>query len=115
MPISELERLRVGAVLTTYCQKRVSRGARRRLRVDYRFEGNSVVLFEGRRSGAKTARWRNRVVAKFRYLVGKRLWALYWLDSRGRWQKYKDTGETSRLKSLVAEVERDPKEVFWKK
>lgn len=115
MPIPELERLRVGAVLCTYCEKRVPRRARRKLRIDYRFEGNSVILYESRRSAGKASRWRNFLIAKFRYLVGKRLWVLYWLDQGGRWHKYKEAQATSRLRSLVAEVARDPKGVFWGK
>ena len=112
MPIPELERLRVGAVLATYCEKKVPRRSRNKKRIDYRFEGNSVILFESRLAGGRTARWRHAPIAKFRYLVGKKVWALYRLDGRGRWQKYSGADATSRLKGLLAEVERDPQKVF---
>ncbi len=112
MPIPELERLRVGAILATYCEKKVPRRSRSKKRIDYRFDGNSVVLFESRPLGGKTSKWKDAPIAKFRYLVGKKLWILYRLDKRGQWQRHSGTEATSRLKSLLAEVERDPEELF---
>ncbi len=113
MPIPELQRLRVGAILSTYCERKAPLAMRKKLRLDYRFDGNLVTLFESRPGGGKKPRWRKRPVARFRYMVGKKLWVLYVPEGRGEWAKYGDLRPSADFKTILAEVDHDPRQVFW--
>jgi hypothetical protein len=42
-----------------------------------------------------------------------RLWTLYYHRHTGRWERYPLLGSTTRIESLLKELELDPICVFW--
>lgn len=86
---------------------------RARLRIDYRFEGPAVVLFESRPRVLEPEAWREDPVAKFRYVVSRRVWQLFCLHRDLKWHRYERLPESGSLAELAEEVRRDPSGIFW--
>ena len=113
MPISSFEQRRVSKILALYCDKRVPPHVRDQLELRFRFEGNSVVLYERRPSLARSGEWVEPEVAKFRFFVGRQEWVLYWQNRYLEWKRYDLIGPSRRFEDLLAEVNADPTAIFW--
>jgi hypothetical protein len=111
--MSEFERRRTSGILTRYCEEKVPSHVRGEVQLRFRFEGNAVLLYEYRPPWDGAGDWVETMVAKFRYFVGRREWALYWRDRNERWQRY-DLIDASRVfDDLLDEVDADPTGIFW--
>ena len=113
MALTELERARIDKQLTAYCATRVPAEARAKLRVGYRVEGNSVILYEERPAFRPPYDWQEMVVAKFTWVATRRRWQLYCQHRDRRWHAYQALPGAARLSTLLDEVDRDPTGIFW--
>ena len=113
MPISSFERRRVSKMLGEYCEQRIPTHVRNQLELGFRFEGNSVVLYERRPPWRGKGPWTESAVAKFRYFVGRQEWELYCRDRYERWHRYELIGPSRVFDDLLSEVEEDPTAIFW--
>jgi hypothetical protein len=113
LPISPFERKRVSKLLQEYCDARVPVQIRSELEVRFRFDGNSVVLYERRPAWRRPGEWVEPVVAKFRYFVGRKEWVLYWRDRNQRWRRYDLIKPSPLFEELLSEVDSDPTGIFW--
>ena len=113
MPISSFERRRVSKLLNGYCDQRVPLQIRNELELRFRFEGNSVVLYERRPAWNRLGEWTESAVAKFRYFVGRQEWVLYWRDRYGRWKQYDLIGPSRVFEDFLSEIDEDPTGIFW--
>jgi Protein of unknown function (DUF3024) len=52
-------------------------------------------------------------VAKFRYMVGRGDWVLYWSDSNERWHHDEGRRPARRFQTLLHETDADPTGIFW--
>jgi hypothetical protein len=86
---------------------------RAKLRIDYRFEGPAIVLFESRPRFLKRDEWGEEPVAKFRYVASRRVWRLFCMHRDLRWHRYELLPESDSLAELADEVRRDPSGIFW--
>lgn len=113
--MSEFEQRRVSGIVSRYCDEKVPPEVRDQVQVQvrFRFEGNSVILYEHRPPWDGRGGWIEFVVAKFRYFVGRQEWVLSWRDRNSRWHSY-DLIDPSRLfDDLLAEVDADPTGIIW--
>ena len=113
MALTDVERARIDRQLTAYCATRVPAEARAELRVGYRVEGNSVILYEERPAFRPPYGWLELVVAKFTYVKSRRQWRLYCQHRDRRWHGYQALPTAARLATLLDEVGRDPTGIFW--
>lgn len=113
MGLSETTRKGVEQKLSGFCAERVPANLSDRIRVGFRFRGNSVTLYEEKRSFFQPKRWIDIVVAQFRYHPVSRKWTLFCADRNSRWHKYLDTDPTPDFDALLKEVDEDPTGIFW--
>ncbi|MCH7857748.1 MAG: DUF3024 domain-containing protein [Gemmatimonadetes bacterium] len=113
MPISHFEQKRVSKILSQYCDERVPPHVRDKIELRFRFEGNSVILFEHRPSLTGSGEWVESVVAKFRFFVGRQEWALYWRNRNQLWKRYELIRPSRLFDDLLSEVDADPTRIFW--
>jgi hypothetical protein len=115
MPLPVAERLSLEAILAHYCEKRVPLHVRDRVQMSFRIEGNAVTLFEKRPRYDNRSIWLEIDIAKFRYVVDRKQWVLFWGDSRRRkgWHRYEEIRPSRSIEPLLAEVDQDPTHIFW--
>ncbi|OCL28502.1 hypothetical protein U472_01035 [Orenia metallireducens] len=112
MGLNELIRRRVEKLLGDYCENRIPIHVRTKLKLGYGIRGNSVTLFEERKS-YQGDEWIKNKIAQFRYNQDDNKWALYWWRHTGRWYRYEDVKPNSNFEVLLEEVEKDPLCIFW--
>jgi hypothetical protein len=100
-------------LLAPLCRPSPDPAVRAKLRVDFRFDGPAVVLFEHRRRLLEPGEWGEEPVAKFRYVGSRRVWRLFCMHRDWKWHRYELLPESASLAALVDEVRRDPSGIFW--
>ncbi len=113
MALTELQAATVRNLFERYCARRVPPAARAKVRVGYRIEGASVVLFEERPGFRAPHDWHEMAVAKFTYVATRREWRLYCQHRDSRWHSYEAIPAASSLARLLSEVDADPTGIFW--
>lgn len=113
MPISPFQIARVSKILQDYCNARVPPEVRDQVQLKFRFEGNSVFLFEHRPPWDNREDWIEIPVAKFRYFVGRQEWVLFWRDRNEKWHRYELIAPSPSFEDPLAEVDSDPTCIFW--
>ena len=113
MALTEVQKAQVHKQLTAYCAKRVPAAVRSKVRVGYRIEGNTVILYEERPAFRPPHDWQEMVVAKFTYVGTRRDWRLYCQHRDLRWHTYEALPAASSFAELLDEVDADPTGIFW--
>jgi len=113
MGLPALIKEQVENTLLRYCEARIPAHVRDRVRLSFKFRGNSVTLFEQRPAFHKPGEWVDINVAQFRYDPESKKWTLYWRDRNSRWHKYDQLVPNEDFDVLLHEVERDPTGIFW--
>lgn len=103
----------VEARLSQYCDRRIPAEIRDEVRLSFRIEGTSVVLFEERPAFGHRSRWIELPVAKFRYFTRLKEWRLFWRDRHSRWHNYDEIAPSESFRELLLEVDADPTCIFW--
>jgi hypothetical protein len=80
MPLPESIRQSVHRKLKTFCDQRIPIHLREKVRMGFRFRGNTVTLYEERLTYPIPDEWVNIVVAQFRYDNKTGEWTLYCAD-----------------------------------
>lgn len=88
MALPEFIKASVEKALTAYCSRKVPAHVSDRLKVNFRFRGNNVTLFESRPYFLDQSKWIDSVVAQFRYDPENGTWSLYCADRNSRWHAY---------------------------
>jgi hypothetical protein len=111
--LSEIQRAQVMKGLGAFCEARVPRSVRDKVRVGFRIKGGGVVLFEERPAFQPPHEWREMQIAKFKYVSTQRLWRLYCQRRDLRWHAYGALPAARTFDKLLAEVVADPTGIFW--
>jgi hypothetical protein len=111
--LTEMQKAQVHKVLTAYCAKRVPAAARSEVRVGYRVDGNTVILYEERPAFRPPHDWKETAVAKFRYAGTQGEWRLYCQHRDLRWHAYQARPASSSFAKLLDEIDADPSGIFW--
>src|SRR5512139_3238935 len=112
MALPELVRLSVEKKLSEYCRRKVSPHVSERLRLGFRFRGNTVTLFESRPIFDNKNKWIDVVFAQFRFDSETAYWTLYWADRNSRWHNYIDLDPSRNFEKLLKEVNDDHTGIF---
>ncbi len=113
MALSDVQKAQAAKLLDPIAREADRPGVRDQLRVGYRIEGNSVVLFESRVRFDKRSEWLDHPVAKFTYVTSIQRWRLYCRFRDLKWHGYQPLPEADSMEHLVSEVRRDPTCIFW--
>jgi hypothetical protein len=113
MPLSADHQAQVKTLLGPLCAPSPDPAVRAKLRVDYRLEGNSVILFEARPHWQQSDKWIEEPVAKFQYVASIERWRLFCRRRDLRWHGYTPLPQADTLEELVQEVESDLTGIFW--
>jgi len=113
MPIPEFVKALVEKKLAEYCEAKIHPSVRDKLKLLFRFKGNSVELYEKRPYFRQTGEWVESPVAKFRYNQTVHEWTLYYRDRNCRWHIFDLVKPDKSFENLLKEVEKDSTGIFW--
>jgi Protein of unknown function (DUF3024) len=113
LALPELTRRQVEKALTAYCGERLQAYIHDKLKLGFRFRGNSVTLYEERPALAEPGMWIEIVVAQFRFQPQDKEWTLYWTDRNSKWHPYEEVESSKNFEVLLKEVHEDPTGIFW--
>ncbi len=113
MALPALTKRLVEKRLDKYCKDRMPPQIRDKVRLGYKFRGNSVTLFEQRPAFTDPDKWVDIVVAQFRFDPSNGEWTLYCADRNSRWHVYYDLEPNTDFEVLLQEVDEDPTGIFW--
>jgi len=109
LPEADVDRVRL------WCEARVPKELRDRVRLECAAEPRSVTIVERypRHPEDPDGDWTRTVVARLRYTKASGLWSLYWPDRDSAFHEYDGLRPSRRVTDLLREVERDPTGIFW--
>ena len=113
MALSEIERARISKRLEAYCETKVPLHVRNQVRMGFRISGHDVIRFEERPEFRSPHEWRERPVAKFTFVQGRRLWRLFCRHRDLKCHAYHRVATAGEFEILLREVDADPTCVFW--
>ena len=113
MALPDKIRFKTAEFLSAYCAMRCPAKFKDKVRLRFRFRGNSVALYEERPVFRSPGIWVDIVVAKFRFDPKSSLWTLYCADRNSRWHTSWVFEPSKDFSDLLAEVEADPTGIFW--
>jgi hypothetical protein len=113
MSIPDAVKVVVESSLISFNEQRIPEHVRDKVRLSYRFRGNSVTMYEERIAFVGRGGWVEIVVAQFRFDPEQRTWTLYCADRNSRWHKYLDLEPNDDFELLLQEVHEDPTGIFW--
>jgi len=113
MPLPPLVRQLVEAKLDKYCEQKIPPHARDKIKLIYKFRGNTVTLVETRPYFKDDSIWTERGFAQLRYDPDDNTWALYWADRNRRWHLYDFVEPTRELDTILAALDNDKTGIFW--
>jgi len=99
--------------LTLFCDARVPLMVRDKVVLQFRFEAQTVVLFEKRPHFARAGEWTESPIARFRYVKSRKRWTLQYRDRNCRWHRYDPLPESESFDELLDEIDTDPTGIFW--
>lgn len=113
MAIPDAIRIVIESILVSYIEQKIPPHVRDKVRLSYRFRGNTITLFEHRPAYSAPGEWTDVVIAQFRYDQRGNNWTLYCADRNSRWHRYYDLEPTEEFDLLLQEVNEDPTGIFW--
>lgn len=111
--LADVQRGLAERLLTPICEPHLDPAVSSQLRIGFRFEANSIVLFESRPHFGKPDEWLEEPVAKFTFRKNAQRWLLYCMFRDLKWHAYEPLPEADDLATLVDEVRADPTGIFW--
>ena len=109
--LSSIQQRQAEQLLAPFCH--VPPHVANEVRIGFRLEGPSIILFESRPAFMNPREWQERPVAKFRYFKRRAIWRLYCQFRDLKWHAYEPLPESPDLESLVVEVRKDLTAIFW--
>jgi len=95
------------------CQRRSPPHLADQLKTVYLVTNNSVEVYEHRPRWNNPEEWIDEGIAKFLYSRTGKKWKLYWMRKDLKWHLYEPLSESTRIETLVEEVDSDPYGAFW--
>ena len=85
---------------------------RHKLDLGWRWENQSVYLFEIRPQWNDDSIIHHHDFAKATWVEAKKQWNIYWLRANGKWFRYEPLEWTGNLQRFLIEVDKDPHHCF---
>lgn len=112
--MNDLERKRVEKAIAAFVAKRRPPAhLRDQLDLSFRFDGQSVEIFEIRPRWDDPTERVEEAVAKARYLKPRDMWLIYWQRADLKWHKYKPVPEVSTIDAFLRLVDEDKYACFF--
>ena len=108
MPLTDIERRRAEIALREYCARRTKPHIRHLLEIVYRIDRQFAFVAERRPDWRDHSIIRDHDVAKFRFDMSTREWALYWRDRNLKWHRFEDCEPSDDLNDLLPVVDAEP-------
>ncbi len=86
---------------------------RHQVDLNYRIEGQNVLIFEIRSRWDKPEILFESPIAKTTYVKSKRLWKVFWMRADLKWHLYKPNTEVKTISEFVKLVDQDNHGCFW--
>jgi hypothetical protein len=97
-----------------FCDNRVPRHVRNKLKLTHKFRGNSVTIYEERAPWREDMKeWTSHPFAQMRYDEKTGKWSLFCADRNGKWHKYIGLKPSKDIDLMLNEIDRDPTMIFW--
>jgi hypothetical protein len=98
-----------------WCRNKVPEHVRDRIRVECDVTNRHLTIYECHPPWREDMgeEWTRVQVARLRYTKTTGLWSLYWSDRNSRFHEYHWYFEAARVEQLLAEIDRDPTNLFW--
>ncbi|MBT8470119.1 MAG: DUF3024 domain-containing protein [Myxococcales bacterium] len=113
MAFSELELKRIEEEVGGLCAARSPEHLRDEIRLEYRVQGHSIVIYEVRPRWGAPGELMEELCAKIRYVRTRKVWQLYWQRADLKWHLYEPLPEASRLGPLLKHIDEDPHSCFF--
>jgi hypothetical protein len=113
MALADIHLAQAERLLRPFIVRCEQAGVGDQVRVGYRIERSSVVLFESRIHWKNRTDWLEHRVAKFQFVATINRWRLFCQFSDLEWRGYAPLPEAETLAELVREVDADPTGIFW--
>jgi hypothetical protein len=114
MALSEHERHRFERPVRKYIEaRRPPVHIRPELDLAYRFEGQSVEIFELRPAFQRPAETIEVSVAKATYVKRRQFWKIYWMRADLKWHRYDPVATVPSIEDFLAEIDRDQYGCFF--
>jgi hypothetical protein len=111
--LNDIQQAQVAKLMAPICASHTDPAIDPQIRVGFRLEGPSVILFSSAPSFRNPQQWLERPVAKFTFVKVSRRWRLFCVFRDLKWRAYEPLPEAPELERLVDEVRRDPTGIFW--
>ncbi len=114
MALSEHERYRFEKPVRTYIEsRRPPAHIRPELDLAYRFEGQSVEIFELRPAYQSPNEIIETSIAKATYVKVKRIWQIYWMRADLKWHRYDPQATVPSVEEFLAVIDHDQYGCFF--
>jgi hypothetical protein len=113
MTLTEIETQKIKKYVGELCRKRSPEHIKDKLRIEFKIEGQSVILYEIRPVWNDPTRHTEAPFAKIKFVRAKNEWQLFWQRSDMKWHRYQPMESAKDLHILVDEIDRDPHYCFF--
>ncbi len=101
------------AHIRRFFEERTPADLRDQMRLEADVRGNAVTILDCRPPWeGSSGEWIRMRIAQLRFDPTSHQWSLHWADRNSRWHPYDDLVPTT-LKSVLAEIDRDPTCIFF--
>jgi hypothetical protein len=109
-----MKHLEIIEVMETYLVNvRPPEEIRNKVDINYKIEGQSIIVFEIRPVWNNPTEKTECNIAKTTYVKKDNKWNIYWFMSDMKWHSYQPKPKVSKLKDFVKEIEEDKHGCFW--
>jgi hypothetical protein len=96
-----------------FCENRIPKGLKNKMKMGYKTEGNKITIIEQRPSFTGEATWTQSPVVQIRYNQKKENWTIYSRDRNQKWHLYTEIEPKEIIEEIIEEIEADPTGIFW--
>ena len=83
------------------------------LDVNYKIEGQSVLIYETRPRWDNKEEYRDYAIAKATYIRSKNHWKVFWMRADLKWHAYPPAPTVKSLQEFTQVVKEDKHHCFW--
>lgn len=114
MALNEIEAARVRRVANQFLERRRPvPSIRSQVDLNFRIEGQSLVVFEIRPVWDDPTKTNELKIAKAMFVRSRSKWRIFWQRADLKWHGYGPLAEVSSIEEFFTEVEADPCGCFW--
>lgn len=81
--------------------------------ISYWFQNDVIEIFEVRPKWDNHKEKINIPVARAKYIKSKKVWRIYWKNSKDKWIKYGAKPEVEKFSDFIVILEKDENHCFW--